>query len=79
MLEVCDEGEGIPKADRESAKAPFVRLKEEGSGTGLGLHLVAQTALCTAPSWTCATSILWVSRFVWFGLRGVESAPTFAA
>lgn len=45
VLEVCDEGEGIPKADRESAKAPFVRLKEEGSGTGLGLHLVAQTAL----------------------------------
>ena len=45
VLEVCDEGAGIPKADRESAKAPFVRLKEEGSGTGLGLHLVAQTAL----------------------------------
>ena len=45
VLEVCDEGEGIPKAERESAKAPFVRLQEEGSGTGLGLHLVAQTAL----------------------------------
>ena len=45
VLEVMDEGGGIPKADRESAKAPFVRLQEEGSGTGLGLHLVAQTAL----------------------------------
>lgn len=45
VLDVCDEGAGIPKTDRESAKAPFVRLREEGSGTGLGLHLVAQTAL----------------------------------
>ena len=45
ILEVKDEGNGIPAVDRETAKAPFVRLKEEGSGTGLGLHLVSQTAL----------------------------------
>lgn len=45
LLEVTDEGEGISKADREAARAPFVRLQEEGSGTGLGLHLVSQTAL----------------------------------
>lgn len=45
LLEVSDQGEGIPKADRELAKSPFVRLHEEGSGTGLGLHLVSQTAL----------------------------------
>jgi len=44
-LEVRDQGPGIPLQDRESAKSPFVRLHEEGSGTGLGLHLVSQTAL----------------------------------
>ena len=44
VLEVEDQGNGIPFDDMESAIAPFVRLQEQGAGTGLGLHLVAQTA-----------------------------------
>ena len=44
ILEVRDEGEGIPASERDAALAPFVRLREHESGTGLGLHLVAQTA-----------------------------------
>lgn len=44
VLSVEDEGEGIPFKDQRLAMAPFVRLREEESGTGLGLHLVGQTA-----------------------------------
>ena len=44
VLSVEDEGEGIPSKDQRLAMAPFVRLREEESGTGLGLHLVGQTA-----------------------------------
>ena len=44
LLEVQDAGPGISKDDLEAALSPFVRLQENGSGTGLGLHLVSQTA-----------------------------------
>ena len=44
ILEVRDEGEGIPASERDAALAPFVRFREHESGTGLGLHLVAQAA-----------------------------------
>ena len=44
VLSVEDEGEGIPSKDQRLAMAPFVRLREEESGTGLGLYLVGQTA-----------------------------------
>ena len=43
-VEVEDEGAGIALEDRQAALSPFVRLQEGGAGTGLGLHLVAQTA-----------------------------------
>ena len=66
-LEVQDEGMGIAAEDREAALTPFVRLQEDGSGTGLGLYLVAQTAEmhgarlemdCLKPSGFCV-------RLVW--------------
>lgn len=43
-IEVRDEGPGIPPGQRMEALEPFMRLSEEGQGTGLGLHLVSQTA-----------------------------------
>lgn len=43
-IEVHDEGQGIPAGRRVEALEPFMRLSDEGSGTGLGLHLVSQTA-----------------------------------
>ena len=43
-IEVRDEGQGIPAGQRTEALEPFMRLSEEGQGTGLGLHLVSQTA-----------------------------------
>ena len=43
-LEVRDEGQGIPMERRDEALEPFLRLSEGSPGTGLGLHLVSQTA-----------------------------------
>ena len=43
LLRVCDRGPGIPKSERERIFDPFYRpaaMREEGSGVGLGLHLV---------------------------------------
>lgn len=41
-LAVVDHGEGIAKDKREAIFSPFVRLKQEKKGSGLGLSLVAQ-------------------------------------
>ena len=79
VLEVCDEGAGIPKADRESAKAPLCGSKRKVRARVLDSISSPKRHFCTAPKWTCATLILWVSRCGWFGLRDVESAPTFTA
>jgi signal transduction histidine kinase len=45
ILEVADDGSGIPAADRERAQQPFVRLDAATtSGSGLGLSLVRAIA-----------------------------------
>ncbi len=46
VIEVCDNGPGIPEADRERALQRFVRLQPERSapGNGLGLSLVDAVA-----------------------------------
>lgn len=47
LLEVEDNGNGIPIAQREYAKRPFIRLKEarsDSSGAGLGLAIVERVA-----------------------------------
>jgi signal transduction histidine kinase len=43
-LLVEDDGPGVPDADRERIFEPFVRLQDDGDGSGLGLALVAQQA-----------------------------------
>jgi len=46
-LEVCDEGTGVPEAEREAIFAPFYRVRgasEADGGYGLGLSLVRQIA-----------------------------------
>lgn len=42
VIAVIDEGSGIPADKREDIFSPFVRLKQEKKGSGLGLSLVAQ-------------------------------------
>lgn len=42
VLAVIDQGTGINKDKREAIFSPFVRLKQEKKGSGLGLSLVAQ-------------------------------------
>lgn len=42
VLCVLDQGAGIPENKREDIFSPFVRLKQERKGSGLGLSLVAQ-------------------------------------
>lgn len=39
-IEVCDEGGGIPEAEREQIFEPFHRIRHGGRGAGLGLDLV---------------------------------------
>lgn len=39
-IEVCDEGNGIPRAERNQIFEPFYRLRPGGRGAGLGLDLV---------------------------------------
>lgn len=41
-IAVIDQGEGIPLEKREEIFSPFVRLKQEKKGSGLGLSLVSQ-------------------------------------
>jgi signal transduction histidine kinase len=46
-LDVCDEGQGIPKPERERIFEPFYRIagaSESAGGVGLGLALVRQIA-----------------------------------
>ena len=44
LLEVADDGRGIPAADRERAVARFERLGQADQGSGLGLSLVQAIA-----------------------------------
>ena len=43
VLRICDRGPGVPETERDRIFEPFYRassMREEGSGVGLGLHLV---------------------------------------
>lgn len=42
VLAVIDQGNGVPVDKREDIFSPFVRLKQEKKGSGLGLSLVSQ-------------------------------------
>lgn len=44
IMAVIDQGAGIPVDKREDIFSPFVRLKQEKKGSGLGLSLVTQIA-----------------------------------
>jgi len=41
IIEITDEGEGIPEADLDRVFEPFFTTKSPGAGTGLGLALVS--------------------------------------
>ncbi|MDO5640797.1 MAG: HAMP domain-containing sensor histidine kinase, partial [Paracoccus sp. (in: a-proteobacteria)] len=44
VIEVQDEGPGIPKADRARVFEPFFRRNPHGAGAGLGLKMVRDIA-----------------------------------
>jgi signal transduction histidine kinase len=39
-IEVCDDGDGIPRSKTDRIFEPFQRLRKDGKGGGLGLNLV---------------------------------------
>ncbi|RAX38261.1 sensor histidine kinase [Rhizobium tropici] len=43
-IDVCDEGPGIPQAERDRVFEPFRRINASSSGAGLGLNLVKKAA-----------------------------------
>ncbi|NTJ67989.1 HAMP domain-containing histidine kinase [Agrobacterium rhizogenes] len=43
-IDVCDEGPGIPLAERDRVFEPFRRINASSSGAGLGLNLVKKAA-----------------------------------
>lgn len=44
IIDVCDEGAGIPFSEREHVFEPFRRINTHSSGAGLGLNLVQKAA-----------------------------------
>ncbi len=44
VIEISDDGPGVPEAERERIFEPFYRLKPRDRGAGLGLNLVLQIA-----------------------------------
>ncbi|MBD9510798.1 HAMP domain-containing histidine kinase [Ensifer sp. ENS10] len=42
VIEICDDGPGVPEAERERIFEPFYRLKPRHRGAGHGLNLVLQ-------------------------------------
>jgi signal transduction histidine kinase len=44
VIEILDDGPGVPEAERERIFEPFYRLKPRDRGAGLGLNLVLQIA-----------------------------------
>ncbi|QRY65117.1 HAMP domain-containing histidine kinase (plasmid) [Ensifer sp. PDNC004] len=39
-IDVCDDGDGIPRSEADRIFEPFQRLRKDGKGAGLGLNLV---------------------------------------
>lgn len=56
LMEVCDDGPGIPLGERDRIFEPFYRLRPRSSGTGLGLHLVKQIVELHGGNVTAGTS-----------------------
>ena len=71
VLEVCvTKGRAFPRRIASRPRRPLCGSRRKVRAQVWDCTLSPRRHSCTAPSWTCATSILWVSRFVWFGLRG---------
>ncbi|KRD60562.1 MULTISPECIES: HAMP domain-containing sensor histidine kinase [unclassified Ensifer] len=43
-IDVCDDGDGIPRSETDKIFEPFQRLRKDGKGAGLGLNLVQKIA-----------------------------------
>jgi two-component system sensor histidine kinase RstB len=70
VLDVDDDGPGIPVGDRPRVFEPFVRLDESGRGAGLGLALVrrivqnhgGEVSILDSPLGGCRVRTVWPHR-----------------
>jgi Signal transduction histidine kinase regulating C4-dicarboxylate transport system len=70
VLEVHDDGPGIPDAVRTRIFEPFFSTKPPGRGTGLGLAITAQLVRASSGELDCRTS----ARGTVFAVRFAEAA-----
>lgn len=68
LIQVDDEGPGLPAEDRERAFDRFWRGRQDGGGSGLGLAVVASLA-------TASGGTVWLDQSPWGGLRACARLP----
>ncbi len=68
LIQVDDEGPGLPAEDRERAFDRFWRGRQDGGGSGLGLAVVASLA-------TASGGTVWLEQSPWGGVRACARLP----
>ena len=75
VVEVVDDGDGIPERDRHRIFDPFVSTKQAQGGTGLGLSIVRDVVREHRGAVTVSSSPSGTTIGVWLPLQDVANGP----